>query len=65
MPKVPAFHSVNEVAKPAAMREHHNNSECPGARTIPDNERRLGTSPEPGRGYPLCYDCGSRNAQEG
>jgi hypothetical protein len=63
MPAVPAFHSVNEAQKPAAMREHHNNSECPTARNIPANEQRPGTGPAPGRGYQVCHDCSTRNAQ--
>ena len=62
MPAVPAFHSVNEATKPAAMREHHNNSECPTGRNIPANERRTGTGPAPGRGYQVCPDCSQLNA---
>jgi hypothetical protein len=58
MPKVPEFHSINEVKKPAANRVHHNNSACPPGRDIPANERRAG-----GGGYRLCDDCQKLNAQ--
>ena len=29
MSSTPAFYSVNEVAKPAAKRVHHNHNSCP------------------------------------
>lgn len=52
MPKVPAFHSINEVHKPSANQVHHDNSACPPGRDIPDHERRPGDG-----GYRLCDDC--------
>ncbi len=64
MPTVPAFHSVHEVQKPPAMREHHTNSECTTGRSIPEHERRPGTSPEPGRGYQRCPDCIGHTARQ-
>lgn len=56
MPKVPAFHSVNEAKKPAANRVHHNNSACAPGRDIPKHERRDGTG-----GYRLCDVCTEEN----
>jgi hypothetical protein len=58
MPKVTAFYSVNEAAKPAAIRVHHGNSACPLGRDIPANERRDGTG-----AYRLCDDCKRLNDQ--
>lgn len=56
MPTVPAFHSVNEVQKPAANRVHHNNSLCAPGRDIPQNERRTGSG-----NYRLCDVCKEYN----
>jgi len=56
MPKAPEFHSINEAAKPASKRVHHDNSACPPGRDIPLYERRAGTG-----GYRLCDDCAERN----
>jgi hypothetical protein len=59
MPKVAEFYSVNETAKPAASRVHHNNSACPPGRDIKAaKEDRPGTG-----GYRLCLDCDERNKQ--
>ena len=58
MPRVSDFYSVNEAAKPAANRVHHNNSLCPSGRDIPAGERRLGHP------YRLCEHC-ERLAREG
>jgi hypothetical protein len=58
MPSVAAFHSVNEVKKPAHNRVHHNNSACPPGRDIPASERQSGTG-----GYRLCDDCDRLNRQ--
>ena len=58
MPKVAEFYSINETAKPAANRVHHNNSACPPGRDIPQSERRSGSG-----GYRLCRDCEERNRQ--
>jgi hypothetical protein len=58
MPKVAAFYSVNETAKPAHNRVHHDNSACPPGRDIPANERRTGTG-----NYRLCDDCKKLNEQ--
>lgn len=52
MPKVSAFHSVNEAKKPAAERRYHDNSLCAAGRDIPQNERASGTG-----GYTLCEKC--------
>lgn len=57
MPTVSPFYSVKEAKKPAAMRECHNNSECPTGRNISDTERRSGTG-----GYQVCPDCSGLNA---
>jgi hypothetical protein len=56
MPRVAAFHSVNEVRKPAAERVHHNNSACPPGRDIPQSERLGGAG-----GYRLCEICARLN----
>jgi hypothetical protein len=56
MAQTPAFHSINEVKKPANHRVHHNNSACPPGRDIPNWERKPGTG-----GYRLCDDCDRRN----
>ncbi len=58
MPATPAFYSINEGAKPAANRVHHNNSACRPGQDIPQNERRVGTG-----GYRLCGDCTRLNDQ--
>jgi hypothetical protein len=58
MSKVPAFHSVNEVKKPAHLRVHHDNGACPPGRDIPAHERRPGTGD-----YRLCDDCSALNKQ--
>lgn len=58
MPPTSAFYSINEAAKPAANRVHHNNSACPPGRDIPQHERRGGTG-----GYRLCDDCRRLNDQ--
>jgi hypothetical protein len=59
MPATPAFHSINEVKKPAADRVHHNNSACPPGRDIPQHETR------PGDGdYRWCHDCAQLNNEE-
>ena len=52
MPKVAAFHSVNETNKPIQNRVHHNNSDCPSGYDIPKKERIPGTG-----GYRLCKRC--------
>jgi hypothetical protein len=56
MPYKAPFHSINEAAKPAAKRVHHNNSACPPGRDIPQHERRNGDG-----GYRLCDDCEKLN----
>ena len=58
MPKTAQFYSINEAAKPANKRVHHDNSACPPGRDIPQNERRQGTG-----GYRLCDDCAELNRQ--
>ena len=58
MPRVPEFYSVNEVHKAVDRRVHHNNSNCPPGRDIPQHERRAGTGV-----YRLCEDCTRLNAQ--
>jgi hypothetical protein len=58
MPSTPAFYSVNEAKKPVPNRVHHNNSECPPGRDIPQKERRPGDG-----GYRLCHDCNELNKQ--
>jgi hypothetical protein len=58
MPQVFAFHSVNEVMKPASLQVHHNNSSCPPGRDIPSWERKQGTG-----NYRLCDDCAELNRQ--
>ncbi len=58
MPQVLAFYSINEAAKPANQRVHHNNSACPPGRDIPQNEMRMGTG-----NYRLCEDCNRLNAR--
>lgn len=50
--QVPAFHSINEIDKPADKRVYHNDDACAPGRDIPKNERRGGTG-----GYRLCKDC--------
>ena len=52
MTKVPDFHSINEVKKPANDRVYHDNNACAPGRDIPQNERRPGTG-----GYRHCYVC--------
>jgi hypothetical protein len=52
MPKVPYFHSINEVAKPVHNRVYHDNSACAPGRDIPANERRAGQG-----GYRYCEVC--------
>jgi hypothetical protein len=56
MANVSAFHSVNEVSKPAAQRVYHNNSNCPPGRDIPSWERKPGTNY-----YRLCDICDAKN----
>jgi len=58
MPPTPAFHSADEITKPANLRVHHNNGACQPGRDIPQNERRQGTG-----GYRLCDDCDRFNKQ--
>jgi hypothetical protein len=59
MPITSPFYSVNEAAKPAVHRVHHNNSACPPGRDIKAaKEDRPGTG-----GYRLCYDCDQLNKQ--
>jgi hypothetical protein len=58
MPKVPAFHSINETKKPAHERVYHNNSACPSGRDIPANERVLNDG-----GYRLCHNCDRLNRE--
>ena len=59
MPKVAEFYSINEAAKPAPNRVHHNNSAYPPGRDIKAaKEDRPGTG-----GYRLCHDCQERNNQ--
>jgi hypothetical protein len=52
MPRVPAFHSINEVTKPVSLRVYHDNSACAPGRDIPQNERRTGDG-----GYRHCDVC--------
>jgi len=52
----PAFHSINEVKKPAHLRVYHNNNTCPPGRDIPSWERKPGPNT-----YRLCHDCENRN----
>ena len=52
MPKVTQFYSVNEAAKPANKRVHHDNGACRPGQDIPSNERRPGNG-----GYRLCEVC--------
>jgi len=56
MTKVSAFYSINEAAKAANLRVHHNNDACPPGRDIPASERRGGTG-----GYRLCERCAQLN----
>jgi hypothetical protein len=58
MPRITAFHSVNEIAKPADKRVYHDNSTCPPGRDIPREVRRPGTG-----GYGRCHQCRDRNEQ--
>ena len=58
MTAVAPFYSVNEEAKPANKRVHHNNGACAPGRDIPTHERRQGTG-----GYRLCEDCQKSNAE--
>ncbi|HTU82736.1 MAG TPA: hypothetical protein VMF61_11440 [Candidatus Acidoferrales bacterium] len=55
MAKVPPFHSVNEVHKPADERVYHNTDTCPAGQAIPDNERLKGEG-----GYRHCDGCMNR-----
>jgi hypothetical protein len=59
MPKIPSFHSINEVKKLSDKRVHHNNSACPSGLDIPQNERRPGDG-----GYRLCHDCDNLNKKD-
>lgn len=52
MPNVPAFHSVQQRAKPAENRIYHDNDRCFSARDIPQHDRREGAE-----GYRLCIEC--------
>src|ERR1022692_332147 len=56
MPRVAAFHSVNEKKKPPERRVHHNNGGCPSGSEIPRNERVSGSG-----GYRLCMHCKNLN----
>jgi len=56
VPATAAFHSINEVKKPAPIRVYHNNSACAPGRDIPQSERQGGTG-----GYRLCDDCARLN----
>jgi hypothetical protein len=56
MANVSAFHSINEVKKPANLRVHHNNDACPPGRDIPKWERKPGTGY-----YRLCDICDAKN----
>ena len=58
MSQVSAFHSVNEVKKPAHNRVHHNNNACPPGRDIPNWERKPGTG-----NYRLCDNCQQFNRE--
>jgi hypothetical protein len=58
MANVYAFHSINEIQKPAFLRVYHDNSACPPGRDIPSWERRPGTN-----NYRLCKDCAERDRQ--
>jgi hypothetical protein len=52
MTSVPAFHSVNEAAKPETQRVYHDDSACPSGEEIPATDRRGGRS-----GYRRCEIC--------
>lgn len=52
MATVPAFHSVNQAAKPPAHRIYHDNDRCFPGRDIPQHERLQGD-----HGYRLCIEC--------
>jgi hypothetical protein len=58
MSPISSFYSVNEYAKPASLRVHHNNSSCAPGRDVPSWERRLGTG-----GYRACEVCTNLNNQ--
>jgi hypothetical protein len=52
MLEVRAFHSRNEVDKPADDRRYHDRSDCAGGKDIPEAERLDGTG-----AYLCCEDC--------
>jgi hypothetical protein len=52
MATVPAFHSVNQAAKPPAHRIYHDNDRCFPGRDIPQHERLQGD-----HGYRRCIEC--------
>ena len=56
MPRVAAFHSINETKKSADKRVHHNNGDCPSGYDIPKKERVRGDG-----GYRLCKHCKNLN----
>jgi len=57
MPRIAAFHSVNETKKSIDKRVHHNNSDCPSGYDIPKRERLPGTG-----SYRLCKHCKNLNS---
>jgi hypothetical protein len=58
MPTVAAFYSINERNEPEGSQFYHNNSDCPTALNISQNELRSGTN-----GYRLCAECDVRNVE--
>lgn len=59
MPKVVAYRSVTQAAKPAAHRIYHDNDRCFPGRDIPQHQRLEGDG-----GYRLCSDCARLGALE-
>ena len=58
MPTVAAFYSINERNEPEGRQFYHNNSDCPTALNISQNELRSGIN-----GYRLCAECDVRNVE--
>jgi hypothetical protein len=58
MSPVLAFHSINEVLKPAHNRVYHSNNLCAPGRDVPSWERRSGTN-----NYRQCDICSNLNSQ--
>lgn len=60
MPYVASFYSMlDEAAKTRMNRVFHNNSDCPGAKSVAERDRLPSTG-----GHRICPDCEKLNAQE-